>query len=80
MVVIITTFASTTDFGRPAVSSLVIFSIIGGLSLASTSGRTIAHLGWKTVILSNLVFVGYILYAESTVLSKRRSRSRMVKV
>ncbi|MBT9432068.1 MaoC family dehydratase [Candidatus Sodalis endolongispinus] len=69
-------YASTTEFGRPLISSLVTFSIIGGLSLASTSGSAIANLGWKEVTLSNPVFVGDTLYAESTVLSKRRSRSR----
>lgn len=69
-------FASTTEFGRPLVSSLVTFSIVGGLSLSSTSARAIANLGWKEVTLPHPVFIGDTLYAESTVLGKRRSRSR----
>src|ERR1700688_1194331 len=40
-------YARSTEFGRPLVSSLVTFSIVGGLSLASTSARAIANLGWK---------------------------------
>lgn len=69
-------YARLTEFGRPLVSSLVTFSIVGGLSLASTSARGIANLGWKNVHLTGPVFVGDTLYAESKVLAKRASRSR----
>ncbi len=69
-------YAETTEFERPLVSSLVTFGIIGGLSLASTSKRAIANLGWKQVELPNPVFVGDTLYASSKIVSKRRSKSR----
>ncbi|QUJ68044.1 MaoC family dehydratase [Photobacterium sp. GJ3] len=69
-------YASETEFERPLVSSLVTFSIIGGLSLASTSARAIANLGWKNVALKAPVFVGDTLYAESRILHKRLSNSR----
>jgi itaconyl-CoA hydratase len=69
-------YASHTEFGRPLVSSLVTFSIVGGLSLRSTSARGVANLGWRNVELSAPVFIGDTLYAESTVLSKRPSASR----
>ena len=69
-------YAKTTEFGRPLVSSLVTFSIVGGLSLAATSARGIANLGWKDVKLLAPVFVGDTVYAESTVLNKRLSASR----
>jgi itaconyl-CoA hydratase len=69
-------YAKTTEFGRPLVSSLVTFSIVGGLSLASTSARAIANLGWKNVKLTAPVFVGDTVYAESKVLAKRPSQSR----
>lgn len=69
-------YAESTEFGKPLVSSLVTFSIIGGLSLAATSARAIANLGWKNVQLLSPVFVGDTLYAESKILNKRLSNSR----
>jgi ornithine cyclodeaminase/alanine dehydrogenase-like protein (mu-crystallin family) len=50
-------YAEQTEFGRPLVSSLVTLSIVGGLSLASTSMRAVANLGWKNVTLPHPVFV-----------------------
>lgn len=70
-------YARGTEFGRIVVSSLVTFSIIGGLSLPSTSARGVANLGWRKVELPAPVFVGDTLFAESTVLSKRPSTSRL---
>lgn len=70
-------FASSTEFGRPLVSSLVTFSIVSGMSLASTSARGIANLGWEQITLSAPVFAGDTLYAESEVLEKRLSKSRV---
>lgn len=69
-------YAAQTEFEKPLVSSLVTFSIVGGLSLASTSANAIANLGWKNVELKSPVFVGDTLYAESKILAKRPSKSR----
>ena len=69
-------YGRQSEFGRPLVSSLVTFSIVGGLSLASTSARGIANLGWKNVVLLTPVFIGDTVYAETTILSKRLSESR----
>ncbi|TCV94461.1 MaoC family dehydratase [Biostraticola tofi] len=69
-------YAATTAFGKPLVSSLVTFSIIGGLSLASTSARAIANLGWNNIKLLKPVFIGDTLYARSTVMAKRPSATR----
>ncbi len=69
-------YAGSTEFGRIVVSSLVTFSIVGGLSLSSTSARGIANLGWDKVRLLAPVFVGDTVFAESTVLAKRLSQSR----
>lgn len=65
-----------TEFGKPLVSSLVTFSIVGGLSLASTSARGVANLGWDKVRLVAPVFIGDTVYAETTILNKRLSKSR----
>ncbi|WP_411380657.1 MaoC family dehydratase [Pseudomonas sp. MPB26] len=69
-------FARDTEFGVVLVSSLVTFSIVGGMSLASTSAKGIANLGWDKVRLLSPVFVGDTIYAESEVIAKRRSQSR----
>jgi itaconyl-CoA hydratase len=69
-------YACQTEFGKPLVSSLVTLSIVGGMSTNGTSAKAIANLGWESVRLTHPVFVGDTLYAETTVVSKRRSKSR----
>jgi itaconyl-CoA hydratase len=70
-------YAKGTEFGQIIVSSLVTIHIIGGLSLSSTSARGIANLGWKNIELISPVFIGDTIYAETEVLSKRLSKSRL---
>ena len=69
-------YAEKTEWGKPLVSSLVTLSIVTGMSVASTSGRGVANLGWEEIRLLTPVFVGDTLYAESEFLEKRLSRSR----
>ena len=69
-------YCATLPWGRPLVSSLVTLSIVGGMTARSTSGRTLANLGWDHIRLPAPVFPGDTLYAHSEVLAKRRSRSR----
>jgi len=69
-------YASHTEWKRPLVSSLVTLSIVGGMSLASTSSRGLANLGWENIRLHQPVFAGDTIYAESEVLRKRLSESR----
>jgi itaconyl-CoA hydratase len=46
------------------------------MSVSDTSQKAIANLGWDKVRLPKPVFIGDTLYAESTVLDKRESKSR----
>jgi itaconyl-CoA hydratase len=69
-------YAAGTEWGRPLVSSLVTLSIVAGMSVASTSARGIANLGWDKIRLLQPVFAGDTVYAESEILRKRLSRSR----
>ena len=69
-------YAEKTEWGKPLMSSLVTLSIVTGMSVNSTSFRTIANLGWDEVRLLAPVFAGDTLYAESEFLEKRLSRSR----
>lgn len=69
-------FSQSNQWGKTIVSSLVTVSIVGGLSLRGTSANGTANLGWKNINLVRPVFVGNTLYAETTYLSKRLSKSR----
>jgi acyl dehydratase len=46
------------------------------MSVADTSGKTIANLGYESVIFESPLFLGDSLYAESEVLEKRPSESK----
>lgn len=69
-------YAAGTEFGQIVVSSLVTLSIVGGMTTNGTSARAIANLGWSDIKLLAPVFVGDTIYAETTVVDKRRSKSR----
>ena len=64
------------QFGQVLVNSCLTISLVTGMSVSDISQKTIANLGWDKVRLSGPVFIGDTLYAESTVLSIRESKSR----
>lgn len=68
-------YAAQTEFGRPLMNSTFTLALITGLSVADIS-RNAINLGWDEVRLPAPVFEGDTLYAQSTVLSKRESKSR----
>ena len=72
-----TAYAAETEFKKPLVNSCLTLSIVTGMSVADVSQKAIANLGWGKVELTAPVFVGDTIYAESEVLSKRPSKSRM---
>jgi itaconyl-CoA hydratase len=69
-------YAASTPFGRPLVNSCLTLSIVTGLSVIDLSENAIANLGWTDVRLPHPVFAGDTLYAESTCIESRPSRSR----
>jgi len=69
-------YASQTGSGRRLVIDTLVFSLLVGMSVADTSGKTIANLGYETVIFERPLFPGDSLYAESEVLEKRDSASK----
>lgn len=69
-------YAGKSEFGQVLVNSCLTLSIVTGMSVSDVSQKTIANLGWSEVRLSNPVFVGDTLYAESEVLTIRPSKSR----
>lgn len=60
---------------RPAADTLV-FSVVVGMSVADTSGKAAANLGFERVTFERPVFAGDTLYAESEVLERRESASK----
>ena len=61
---------------RPPVVDALVFSLAVGMSVADTSGKTIANLGYERVSFEQPLYVGDSLYAESEVLETRESSSR----
>lgn len=64
------------EYGRVLVNSGITLCLVGGMTVRALSGRAVANLGWDRVRLRAPVFVGDSLYATSTILSRRLSRSR----
>ena len=69
-------YASKSEFGQALVNSCLTLSMVVGMSVRDVSQNAIGNLGWNNVALTSPVFVGDTIYAESTVLSKRESKSR----
>ena len=69
-------YAKHTEFGKPLVVSTLTLSMLVGMSVSDTSQKAIANLGWDKITMPKPVFAGDTLYAESTVLNKRESKSR----
>jgi itaconyl-CoA hydratase len=69
-------YAKGTEFGKPLVNSTLTLAIVVGMSVADVSQNAVANLGWTEIRMPAPVFNGDTLYAESTVLEKRDSKSR----
>jgi len=69
-------YAKHSEFGKPLVNSALTVAIVAGMSVSDISQKAIANLGWTDITMPAPVFNGDTLYAESTVLDKRESKSR----
>jgi itaconyl-CoA hydratase len=69
-------YAKGTEFGKPLVNSTLTLAIVVGMSVQDVSQNAVANLGWTDIAMPAPVFNGDTLYAESTVLEKRASKSR----
>ncbi len=67
-------FAGPPFNGRMLVNAALVFGIVAGLSVVDTSKNGIM-LGMADLKVLNPVFAGDTLYSESTILSKRESKS-----
>lgn len=69
--------SARTEFGERLVNSMFTLSTLIGLSVAQlTQETTVANLGFGQIAFPSPVLAGDTLYAETTVLSKRESKTR----
>lgn len=70
-------FASKTEFGKPIVNSVFTLGLMIGMGVSETTlGTTVGNLGMTDVNFPRPVFHGDTLHSQTTVQSKRESRSR----
>lgn len=69
-------YAGETEWNQELVNSLLTISVVHGMTVSDVSYKGIANLGWEEVKLTNPVFHGDTLTAESEVVNKRESESR----
>jgi len=69
-------YAAKTEWKKMLVDSTFTLALLTGMSVRTVSAKVVANLGWDKVKATHPVFAGDTLYAESTILSKRDSKSR----
>ena len=69
-------YARAQPPGRRPVVDTLVFSLAVGMSVADTTGKAIANLGYESVVFEKPLFPGDSLYAESEVIEKRESASK----
>ena len=69
-------YAQQQPLAKQPVIDTLVFSLVVGISVADTSGKAIANLGFESVNFESPLFVGDSLYAESEVLEKRESAGK----
>jgi itaconyl-CoA hydratase len=69
-------YAAKTEWKKMLVDSTLTLALLTGMSGRTVSAKIVANLGWDKVKCTHPVFAGDTLYAESTILSKRESKSR----
>jgi itaconyl-CoA hydratase len=69
-------YAAHTEWKKLLVDSTFTLALLTGMSVRTVSAKVVANLGWDKVKATHPVFAGDTLYAESTVLNKRESKSR----
>ncbi|WP_254861521.1 MaoC family dehydratase [Halovivax gelatinilyticus] len=69
-------YAAQTEWDQELVNSALTLSVVLGMTVSDVSYQAVANLGWEEVRLTNPVFHGDTLTAESEVVRKRESESR----
>ena len=69
-------YASKNQHGKIMVVGTLVFSLTVGMTVPDISGKAIANLDYESIKHLNPVFIGDTLYAKTTILDKRESKSK----
>ena len=69
-------FAAKTQHAQPLVVGTLVFSVVVGMTVPDISGHAVANLEYTEVKHLGPTFQGDTLYAQTTILDKRESRSK----
>lgn len=69
-------YAANHQHGKVVVVGTLVFSVAVGLTVRDISGKAIANLAYHEIKHTAPVFIGDTIYARTTVLDKRLSRSK----
>lgn len=69
-------YASQQQHGKILVVGTLVFSLVVGMTVPDISGKAIANLDYENIQHLAPVFIGDTIYARTTVLDKRESKSK----
>jgi acyl dehydratase len=69
-------YASSTQHGQPLVVGTLVFSIVLGMTVPDISGHAVANLEYSEIKHLAPTFHGDTLYAQTTIMDKRESKSK----
>lgn len=70
-----TQYCESEKYGKVLVVGTLVFSLIVGFSVPDVSGKAIANLNYEEISHLGPVFIGDTLYAKTTVVNKRESKT-----
>ncbi len=69
-------YASQQQHGQILVVGTLVFSLVVGITVPDISGKAIANLDYESIKHLAPTFIGDTIYAKTTVIDKRESRSK----
>jgi len=70
-------YAKEHQHGQILVVGTLVFSLVVGMTVPDISGKAIANLAYENIEHLHPVFIGDTIYAKTTVLEKRLSKSKL---
>ena len=70
-------YAKSSQHGRILVVGTYVFSLVVGMSVRDISGKAIANLDYENIKHDAPVFIGDTLHAETEILDKRESKTKL---
>lgn len=70
-------YAKRQTYGQRLVVGPLVISLVVGMSVADISGMAIANLDYEKITHDGPVFIGDTIYAQTEILDKRESKSKL---